>query len=226
MYFSIEGHGHINDLERSRKEGHFLLSQGQPDYEYVLTQQSLCKTYTLGLHSPPVFTSSGSSSATQLVSSYGHKVLIKTFQTDVLKKYNLEDENQQPFAKGQRHATYPLDDRSQGQVHHIRSNTKQNSPDMQYHRGWPDFSCLSLDKGLTSEILDIQKSDWVYSQYTLRDQVETQHHFPGPFRRRIHKLEATKGPIINCNEENARKPYPASPTSFIKTKVSMVLESD
>ena len=47
MYLTREGQGHITNLERlrSEQEGQFLLqSQGQPDFEYVLTQKSLGKT--------------------------------------------------------------------------------------------------------------------------------------------------------------------------------------
>ena len=118
MYLTREGQGHITDLERlrSEQEGHFLLqSQGQPDLEYVLTQQSLGKTYTSGLNSPPVYTSSRSSQATQLVSSYRYTFITNNFQVDEIKQKNsFEGQVQKQFIQDQCHATSRLHDQFQG----------------------------------------------------------------------------------------------------------------
>ena len=92
----------------------------------MLTRQSLCRTYTSGLNCPPVFTSSRSSSTTQLVSSYGTKIITKAPENDVLQMNSLNGEDQQPFVKGQSHATPLQDDQCQGHEIHQCIDQGQN----------------------------------------------------------------------------------------------------
>ena len=203
MYLTREGQGHITDLERSRSEQeyNFLLEgEGQPDYRFMLISKSLCKTHTSVLNSPPVYLTSGSKLTTQLVSSYRH-----SSQSNLLLNINMNKAS----LEGQSHATSQLDDKSQGQGRYM--NVKQNSQDVQYRRGWPDFSCLCLDKNLTADILNTQKWNWVY-QNTMNDPFEPKHEFQGPYRRGKRKVLQRSN--IDC--EKREKSF-LSPSPWMET---------